>query len=514
MYRISTAQIFNGGVDRMQTLNQRLNQTEEMVATGQKVNRPSDDPVAAARILRLDQEVTRIEHYQRNLNLAENRLQQEENALSDGIDIMQRIRELTVQAGNGTLTAVDRQSIASEMRERLNQLATAANTQDPSGEFIFSGFKGTTQAFVQDASGHWVYQGDEGQRALEVDEGVNLKIGDHGKGLFVDIPSADPTFFAEASPANNSPGRISMGVVLDQDAFADVYPDDMVIEINGGNYEVRRRGDDPTAPGYTPLATGPYVDGDPIEVAGIRVEVLDGSDGDSFFIKTAGKQSIFTTVERLIYGLENADFTPAQARITDFTPAAGGSSLDINGETFTFAAGEGLAELAEAINTSELEALKGVKAEVNGGELLLTSIDGDIAIDASSWNGDLAVSDSRFQDIDINAGVPQPGTAVTANWENGQSTYEALVASSLTNLDNAQESILRGQTEVGGRLNSLDSTRQFLEDSDLYTKQIRSELRDVDYAEAISNLTHQSFVLQAAQQSFARVSQLSLFDVL
>jgi len=58
----------------------------------------------------------------------------------------------------------------------------------------------------------------------------------------------------------------------------------------------------------------------------------------------------------------------------------------------------------------------------------------------------------------------------------------------------------------------VESTTAFLEDSELYTKEIRSQLQDVDYAEAISNLSFQSFVLQAAQQSFAQVSQLSLFD--
>ncbi|MFO8142089.1 MAG: flagellin, partial [Marinobacter sp.] len=66
--------------------------------------------------------------------------------------------------------------------------------------------------------------------------------------------------------------------------------------------------------------------------------------------------------------------------------------------------------------------------------------------------------------------------------------------------------------ELGGRLNAIESTSAFLEDSGLYTKEIRSQLQDVDYAEAISNLTFQSFVLQAAQQSFAQVSRMSLFD--
>ncbi|WP_289008743.1 flagellin, partial [uncultured Marinobacter sp.] len=90
--------------------------------------------------------------------------------------------------------------------------------------------------------------------------------------------------------------------------------------------------------------------------------------------------------------------------------------------------------------------------------------------------------------------------------------YDALIAETLVNLDNAQESIILKQTELGGRLNAVESTTAFLEDSELYTKEIRSQLQDVDYAEAISNLSFQSFVLQAAQQSFAQVSQLSLFD--
>ncbi|MEE3170002.1 MAG: flagellar hook-associated protein FlgL, partial [Pseudomonadota bacterium] len=94
----------------------------------------------------------------------------------------------------------------------------------------------------------------------------------------------------------------------------------------------------------------------------------------------------------------------------------------------------------------------------------------------------------------------------------GQAQYDDLIANSLINLDNAQESIILKQTELGGRMNAVESTKTFLEDSSVYSNEIRSQLQDVDYAEAISNLSFQSFVLQAAQQSFAQVSQLSLFD--
>lgn len=413
MIRISSHQIFSGGVNRLQDLNSQLNQTQQQLSTGKRVNKPSDDPVAAARILQLDQELGRTETFQRNTNLAETRLQQEESTLGSMVDVVQRVRELTVQAGNGSLSANDRQSLASEMRQRLEQLASQANTRDASGEHIFSGFQGNTPAFARNVSGDWVYQGDEGQRELEIDDGIKVAISDHGKGLFSDVPSARATFFAEASSGNTSGGTISSGAVFDRAAFDAFYAgsrEDLVVDIAGTapaqTYEIRFRGDDPAAAGYTPLDSGTYTPGASIDFEGMRFEIFGADDGDSYFLKTAEKQSVFTTVEKLIYGLESLDKS---------TPA-------------------------------------------------------------------------------------------------GRQAYDDLIADSLTNLDNAQESIVGGQTAIGGRMNAVESTQQFLEDSSVYSKDIRSQLQDVDYAKAVSELSFQSFVLEAAQQSFAQVSRLSLFD--
>ncbi|MGB1951301.1 MAG: flagellar hook-associated protein FlgL [Marinobacter sp.] len=407
MIRISSQQVFSGGINRLQDLNTSLNKTSEQVSTGKRVNRPSDDPVAAARILKLDQELGRVETYQRNAQLADNRLKQEESTLASAVDVIQRIRELTVQAGNGSLSPNDRQSLASEMKERLGQLANIANTKDASGEFIFSGFQGNQQAFTQNVSGDWVYQGDEGQRVLEIDDGVTVPISDNGKGIFVDVAAAEPTFFAEASESNASGAQISSGMVVDRDAFDLVYPDDIAISVvddGAGGLEVQafnRRTNDPL-----PVVPAAYTSGESFEVAGAQVEVFGAAEGDEFTLKTAQKQSVFTSIEKLIYGLEN--------------------------------------------------------------------------IDKSA-----------------------PG---------GQDAYDELIANSLVNLDNGQESIVLKQTELGGRMNAVESTQSFLEDSSVYSNEIRSQLQDVDYAEAISTLSFQSFVLQAAQQSFAQVSQLSLFD--
>lgn len=515
MIRISSQQIFSGGVSRLQDLNVNLNKTQEQISTGKRVNNPSDDPVAAARILKLDQEVGRIETYQRNVGLAENRLQQEESSLSSMIDIIQRVRELTVQAGNGSLSAEDRKSISAELEQRLEELAAQANTKDSSGSYIFSGFQGDTPAFSKSVDGKWVYQGDEGQRNLEIDEGVNVVISDHGKELFVNVPSDGPTFFTESHPDNSSGARISTGAVLDPQQVTDLSPGDLMVTIEDdglGNLGYRiteRNSGNPVVPPVAGDPAIPYTSGESIQVNGMQFEISGAGDGDQFDINTSEKQSVFGTIEKLIYGLDNLNKQPDAATVTGFSVGAGGDSLDINGVTLNFAAGAGPQELADQINNSTDEALAGIEARVEGGEVKLLSSDTEINIDASGgWTGTLQVSGARFEDIDSTAVPP----VLEANFLSSQAAYDQLIGDSLTNLDNAQETILRTQTELGGRLNQLESTGEFLDNASLYAKDIRSQLQDVDYAEAISNLSFQSFVLQAAQQSFAQTSQLSLFD--
>lgn len=507
MIRISSQQIFSGGINRLQDLNVNLNQTQEQISTGKRVNRPSDDPVAAARILKLDQEVGRIETYQRNVGLAENRLQLEESTLSSMIDIVHRVRELTVQAGNGSLTANDRQSISAELKQRLQQLAAQANTQDSAGSYIFSGFQGESPAFAQNINGDWVYLGDEGQRFLEIDDGVNVAISDHGKDLFVNVPAGGPTFFTEVAPGVTSGARISTGVVLDPDAVAAASPTDYLITIeqdatqpSGLRYDIRDR-NDPTGP---VLNTGEYVSGASISYAGMQFEISGAADGDEFRVNTSEKQSIFRTIEKLIYGLDSLSKEPEAGTITAFAPNAG-DVLQINGASFTLDGTENLADLAALINQSTDDSLAGIEARVENGELKLISSEKVVRIDASGVTGTLQTSGARFGDIDTPA-------VTQANFISTQATFDQLIGDSLANLDNAQESILRTQTELGGRLNQLESTGKFLENSSLYAKDLRSQLQDVDYAEAISTLSFQSFVLQAAQQSFAMTSQLSLFD--
>jgi flagellar hook-associated protein 3 FlgL len=89
---------------------------------------------------------------------------------------------------------------------------------------------------------------------------------------------------------------------------------------------------------------------------------------------------------------------------------------------------------------------------------------------------------------------------------------ESVVGATITNLAYAQDTISETVTSIGARNNTLESTKELHLDTELVSKQILSDLSDLDYAEAASRLSMQTLILQAAQASFLRVSELNLFN--
>lgn len=89
-----------------------------------------------------------------------------------------------------------------------------------------------------------------------------------------------------------------------------------------------------------------------------------------------------------------------------------------------------------------------------------------------------------------------------------------VLADTLDNLSAAEDNMSRIKTQIGARQNTLDSVRLLHEGAQIVNQEVLSELRDLDYTEALSRLSLETFTLQAAQQSFAKISNLSLFNFL
>ncbi|MEO8063025.1 MAG: flagellar hook-associated protein FlgL [Pseudomonadota bacterium] len=95
-----------------------------------------------------------------------------------------------------------------------------------------------------------------------------------------------------------------------------------------------------------------------------------------------------------------------------------------------------------------------------------------------------------------------------------RAVFQQQIGASIANLDQGLDRVLSVRAEVGTRLSAIDSAANAREAESIDLQQLLSDLRDVDYAEAISRLNQEYAGLQAAQQAYTKISQLSLFDYL
>ena len=100
------------------------------------------------------------------------------------------------------------------------------------------------------------------------------------------------------------------------------------------------------------------------------------------------------------------------------------------------------------------------------------------------------------------------------NPSTGNTGVRDAVAVALTNLDHGMVSVDQARGNIGARLNVIETTQTDNEDVALVNKGVQAELRELDYAEALSRLSMQTVVLEAAQQSYVKIAGLSLFNVM
>lgn len=411
--RISTLQSFNKGLNSILDNQSQVNKTQQQVSTGRRVLTPADDPIAATKILQLQQDQALRDQFGKNMTGAEGRLTLEETQLSGITDNLTRLKELTVKAGDGSQTIGDRQAIAAEVREILGSTVDLMNSKDAGGEYLFGGFKGGTEPFQKNESGRYDYAGDEGQRFLSIASSTTVATGDNGKDLFIDIETADNSFTTQVSPLNLGDAVVNPGFVIDSEAYANFYPEDMVITFNsesavtppGINYTIRNASDGRVVDG---MAEMKYNGGDEVVAAGVGFKISGKPEpGDEFLVNSSEKQSITDTIFRLMDGLNNLSDNPTDSE-----------------------------------------------------------------------------------------------------------TLGNLLEDTLDNLAFAQSSISQVRSEVGARLNVIENTTSLAADVDIVSKSVLSKLSDVDFAEAVSRLSLQSFLLETAQQSYAKIQNLSLFNKL
>lgn len=291
--RVSTAGMHDAAILQLLSQQAKLSRIQEQVATGKRVLSPADDPVATTQILDLARARAQIEQYGKNTVAATNRLQTAESALADVASVLQRVRELTLQAGNVSNDASTLNSIRTELRVRLDELQGIANRRDASGDYLFSGYSAQVMPFSRTSSGV-AYAGDQGVRQLQVGPDQAVAVSFSGQDVFLDIPEGNGSF-TTAVGVHTGSGSIDPGQVVNAAAWV------------RGAYTVRFN-----TPGSwdvldstnAVIASGTYQEGAAINFNGAQVKVSGApAAGDTFSIAPATRESMFDTLDDLASAL-------------------------------------------------------------------------------------------------------------------------------------------------------------------------------------------------------------------
>ncbi|WP_249186701.1 flagellar hook-associated protein 3 [Pseudomonas sp. KB-10] len=558
--RISSIQAFNNGVSGLGRNYSNLIRTQEQISSGNRILTPADDPVASVRLLQLEQQQAVLKQYKDNLIAADNSLVQEETTLNSVNTVMQRVRELAVRAGGGALSAEDRQSIAKELEEREAELLNLMNSQNARGEYLFSGNLGKTEPFVRNPDGTYSYMGDEGQRSLQVASSTNVAINDNGKRLFESVTNANrtasnggvnnpalpspplPGTTIAAVPANEQRVFMSPGLVEDDRAFnADFRNGEpyslafvsgnefRIYDASGADVtsEIPGRGkiDPLTSNGNTINFRGMRFQLDVVLKQGDNPQDLDNLLADIQPPATAGTPGAGTHS----FTLQSAPTEFAVTRSSTNTSAAvvsGGAIVNqgvfdgqfptsgvvvrFTNDTDYEVYARPLGPNSTVLTTGSVAAPYPATFDIYGAQFTMSG-------PAAAAGGDEFGIQPQFQQqrsiLDSIARLRQTLESSPTS-PAGNLAIRDEVAIALKNFDNGIANVDEVRTEIGARRNLIDTTQVDNEDVTLVNKSVQAELRELDYAEALSRLSFQTIVLEAAQQSYVKIAGLNLFNQL
>lgn len=397
--RVSTSAMQQQSLNVILQQQASLARTQLQVATGKNLLSPADDPVGSQRALQIEQSIGKLDQYSTNGKLVAGRLIVEDSKLDAAAEVLQRVRELVIQASNATQTTESRNLIATEIRELNAELLDIGNSENGQGEYIFAGSKTDTRPFARNSTGV-TYSGDQNQRELQIADQRRMTDGDTGSHVFLDIPDGNGTFSVEAPLSNTGTGAVENTALLDPRLYDN--ESYTIVFTTPTTYDVVPAG------GGAPVAQGDYEDGDTLSFLGIEMRLSgEPETGDEFAVSPSTARDVFTTIDDIV------------------------------------------AALGQPVQNDNLRA---------------------------------------YSRSELNAGI--------------------------YNLDQALGRVLEVRTDVGSRLDALESQEASNEELGIQLQSTLSDIVDVDYAEAISRLNLQLTGLDAAQRSFARLQDLSLFNYL
>jgi flagellar hook-associated protein 3 FlgL len=195
--RIATSQ-YQTTVNRSLQLNQeRVTYVMQQMASGNRIQLPSDDPIGNVRMSRLNREQALLTQYQDNISTVQVRLTKNENYLSSLVSDMNQVRDVLVSASDASNTTDDLAAKVSSLTALRDSMLYTANVKDAEGNYQFSGTMTSTPALSYDATAavgsRYTYSGNTGTQSVVVGNGVTQAVNVDLSGLETMLNHLDAT---------------------------------------------------------------------------------------------------------------------------------------------------------------------------------------------------------------------------------------------------------------------------------------------------------------------------------
>lgn len=188
--RVSLETFVNTTLTNVMQSASNMSKLQEKISSGKEINRPSDDPAGARKILTLRAENLRLDQYASNIKIATQALDNNASILQNTSDIMNRITELTMQGVSDSTDQNGKKIIAKEINQLLESILQSANSKRL-GRYTFAGTETTTVPFqeTRDSGGNISVVTYKGNReAIKYNIGADIKatVNQPGNEIFME----------------------------------------------------------------------------------------------------------------------------------------------------------------------------------------------------------------------------------------------------------------------------------------------------------------------------------------
>lgn len=156
MMRVTQGMIAKNSLRYINSSYGKLDKLQSQISSGKKITKASDDPIVAMKSLKYNTQLSQVEQYKSNVSQAYTWLENSEDNITEGIDVMGKVRDLVVQVKNGTNGEAELEATGVEIGQLKEQLIQIANTQ-VNGRYIFSGSNSDVAPIVKNPDGSYTY---------------------------------------------------------------------------------------------------------------------------------------------------------------------------------------------------------------------------------------------------------------------------------------------------------------------------------------------------------------------